>query len=394
MFLESPRFPTNVSFQRPGGGLFNTDVQVLENRFEQRNSFWDEHRRELQIGYGVRSLEEALDVDTIFHAMKGMFHGFRIRDHRGYKSIPLTVAGPDANDSIDDPISATDQVISIDASTQDAFQLIYTYRFGFLSERKYITKPTGVPASATGSVLLAIQDIVIPPTRYDLLSVPTEKAVEGHETVGLVTLAANIQKNIAGITNAASAVVETTVAHTLSVNDSVHFSSVGGMTQINGRRGLITGVGDTTHFTVAIDSSAFGVYTAGGQINTRRQSLAFNLTITAISKHAFAKVTTSGAHNLRAGDVGVITGVVGMTEMNNRTVAVAEVIDSTHFRIDVNSVEFASYVSGGTMAVAERVTAGYIYDLAARFNSDYIPLTFEAWHAAGTDLQVVEIPVI
>ena len=42
------------------------------------------------------------------------------------------------------------------------------------------------------------------------------------------------------------------------------------MTQINGLRALITGT-DATHITVAIDSSAFSTYTAGGVVHTRPQ---------------------------------------------------------------------------------------------------------------------------
>lgn len=394
MFLEAPRFPTNLSFQRPGGATFNTDVQVLESGFEQRNSYWDEHRRQLDIGYGVRHLEEAQDVNHIFRAARGMANGFRIRDHRDYKSIPITNAGPESADDDNDIISATDQVISVDATTQDVFQLYYTSRFGFFYERKSITKPTGVPATPTGSVLLAIQGITIPTNRYDLLAVPDELAVEGHETIGRVTLAANITKSIVSISNEANAIIETSTAHGLSANDSVHFSSAGGMTQINGRRGLITAVGDTTHFTVAIDTSGFGAYTTGGVINTRRQSLAFTLTISAITKHRFAKVTTSGAHNLVAGDVGVISGVTGMTEINGMTATVVEVIDTTNLRIDIDTVLFTTYVSGGAWAIAERVTAGYIYDIPVRFNTDHIPLTFEVWFAAGVDLPVIELRIV
>lgn len=387
MFLESPRFPLNLSFQKPGGATFNTDVQILESGHEQRNSFWPEDRREFDIGYGIRTLEDVQTVNHIFRACRGMAHGFRIRDWRDYKSVPVTQALSD-DDPDADPISELDQIISIDATTADIFQLIYTSRAGVLSERHTITKPVA------GSVLLAIQGVLIPSTRYDLDYVPDRLAREAHETTGRITLAANIQKLISDITSAASAVVQTSTSHGLSMGDSVHFSSVSGMTQINGKRGLITAVGDATHFTVDIDSSGFSAYTTGGQINTQRQTTSFSVSISGITKQRFPKVTSSGPHGLEAGDVGVISGVAGMTQLNSATATVVEVIDSTHFRIDISTVDYSTYSGGGSLAVAERVTAGYIYDLPVRFNADHIPVTFEAWWAAGVDLSVVELRLV
>jgi uncharacterized protein (TIGR02217 family) len=392
MFLESSRFPTNLSFQRPGGATFNTDVQVLESGHEQRNSYWPVSRTELELGFSVRTLEEVQTVNEIFRACRGMAHGFRIRDWRNYKSVPITWAGPE-DDVKADEISADDQVISIDTTTQDIFQLIYTSRFGVLYERKTITKPERI-SDGVYNVLLAIAGIPIPSNRYDIDSVPARLAAEAHETVGTITLAANVQKSISNITQAAAAVVTTTTSHGLSINDSVHFSSVAGMTQINGKRGLITAVGGANQFTVVIDSSAFTAYTSGGTINTRRQSTSFAVAIAGITKQRFAKVTSSGAHGLVAGDVGVFSGVSGMTEINTLTATVLEVIDSTHFRIDINTLSFGTFGGGGSLAVAERVTAGYVYDLPVRFDTDHIPLTFEAWRAAGVDLKVVELRLV
>ncbi len=89
-------------------------------------------------------------------------------------------------------------------------------------------------------------------------------------TTGRITLAANIGHAITGISKATSAVV-TLGAHTYVTGMSVNFKSVAGMTQINGMRGLITSY-DATTITVAINTSAFGVYTSGGDTNTAPQT--------------------------------------------------------------------------------------------------------------------------
>ena len=73
-----------------------------------------------------------------------------------------------------------------------------------------------------------------------------------------------------GISKAAQAVI-TLGAHALSVGMAVHVSGVAGMTEINGKRALITAVSGTT-ITVAINSTSYGTYTSGGAVNTRPQA--------------------------------------------------------------------------------------------------------------------------
>lgn len=393
IFLESPRFPLHVRFERPGGPGHNVDAPRVESGQEYRNEAWGgEYISEFQVGVGDLLLSEISDLNQLFNAAQGMALGFRMRDWGDFKSIPITEAGPD-HDTVD-VISALDQVISVDLATADIFQLRKTDRWGIAANAKTITKPSGVPDTATGTVLLAIQGITIPTSRYDLLYVPTRMAREGHETVGRVTLAANIQKTVSGITQASSAVVTTSTAHGLSVNDSVHFGTdVGGMTQIRGKRGLITAVGDSTHFTVAIDSTAFTAFTSGGTINTQRQNFAFNVSISAIKKQAFATITAGSAHGLVPGDIGIFSGVGGMTELNGVTATVLDTPTDTTFHIDVSTIDFTTYTSGGTFAVSERVTAGYEYDLPCRFNTNNLPRSFTAWNVAKVDLLVIEIRV-
>lgn len=77
---------------------------------------------------------------------------------------------------------------------------------------------------------------------------------------------------ISGISKAASAVVTLSTvsgANPYAANDYVTFSDVGGMTQINQLAGIVTAVGGVSGawtVTVAIDSSAFSVYTSGGYL--------------------------------------------------------------------------------------------------------------------------------
>lgn len=307
MFLESPRFPTDVSFEHPGGPGFNTDVQVLESGHEQRNQFWsDGERGQWDVGYNVRELEKATLVMDYFRAIQGRTNGFRYKDWNDFKSVRRTHYDGDGLD----PISALDQVISINSTETTSFQLIKNYRNGFLNTKRWITKPV------ISTVLVAIAGTPLLSSEFNLTVVPVAQAREGHETVGMVTLTPPVTR--------------------------------------------------TTAFTV---------------------------TITGVTKHARALITHSGANVVVPGDFGAISGVGGMTQLNGLTATVMQVVDSTHFRIDINTVEFSTFTAGGSYAVVQRVTAGFEFDCAVRFDIDQIPLTFVAWEAAGVEVPIVELRV-
>lgn len=70
---------------------------------------------------------------------------------------------------------------------------------------------------------------------------------------------------ITGITNAANGVVTTSAAHNLSTNDRVLIYGVQGMTQVNNTEFTITVTGANT-FQLNVDTTAYGVYTAGGVV--------------------------------------------------------------------------------------------------------------------------------
>jgi len=60
------------------------------------------------------------------------------------------------------------------------------------------------------------------------------------------------------------------LAHPFNIGDSVHFSSVSGMTQINGQRGTVIATTLDT-ITVSIDSTGYSTYTSDGVANTQPQ---------------------------------------------------------------------------------------------------------------------------
>lgn len=70
------------------------------------------------------------------------------------------------------------------------------------------------------------------------------------------------------------------------------------------------------------------------------------LTITAISK-ANPAVVTSTAHGLSNGDSVLLSGIVGMTELNDIRVGIANVAANTFELVGINSSAYTTYISGG-----------------------------------------------
>jgi uncharacterized protein (TIGR02217 family) len=127
-----PIFPTDISFGRPGGPEYNTDISVLESGHEQRNSFWSEPVYSWDVGYGIRTIDKIYDLLQFFHACRGKFKPFRFKDWLDYKSCDI-----DLNPSFDD-IS-----FAVATAGQTAFQLSKTYTQGNYTTTIDIVKPKG-----------------------------------------------------------------------------------------------------------------------------------------------------------------------------------------------------------------------------------------------------------
>ena len=89
-------------------------------------------------------------------------------------------------------------------------------------------------------------------------------AVDDRPEVNVTVLTAKARTGtITEISQAVAAVVTVATDHGLLAGDSIAFSGVLGMTEINGLTGVISSVTATT-VTVAIDSSGFTAYSSGG----------------------------------------------------------------------------------------------------------------------------------
>lgn len=246
-FLEEV-LPVTPGFQSDNEEGYSLDIQETSNGYEYLAQRHPLVRFSCSLVMNNRSqsaMQETLR--DLFHRASGGLDGFRFFNWIDYSTNDYD-ATPTYNDQLCELVSA------------GVYQIIRWYGIEGAAgaARRRIRKPKAA------SVLVGIRDDSQNPVLV----------LQGYTvsyTTGEITFDANNSKAITDITLAAQAVVTVGSSHGYVADDSVHFSSVVGMTEINGLRGTVQSVGATT-ITVDIDSTLFTAYTSGGNVNTRPQA--------------------------------------------------------------------------------------------------------------------------
>ncbi|MNO31439.1 hypothetical protein D3C76_214130 [compost metagenome] len=200
--------------------------------------------RTFDIGFLKPRSELALEVASLYHRTYGGFAGFRVKCWDDFTTALDGISAYTATDCVLSKVSA------------GVYQLLKEYgrdKTALASigrPKRLIFKP--VP----GKVAVAVNGQALPAAQWSV-----------NTTTGRITLAANKTRAVTAISKASSAVI-TVGSHTFVVGDSVVISGVVGMTQINGRRALVTAISGTT-ITVAINSALFSDYASGGTVQTQ-----------------------------------------------------------------------------------------------------------------------------
>ena len=242
-FLEE-RLPVEVGYGAVYTDSHAVEVVTTSSGAEYRRLIHSLPLMQMDISYAFRSERWIYDaVKDLYDRARGRFGGFRVRNHADF-STNADISAPTA---LDEPLALV---------SAGVYQLQKRYGLGAaaLAGVGYPVRTIYKPVS--GTVLVGVAGATYPAVQW---SVDT--------TTGRITCAANKTRSITAISKAASAVV-TVGSHTFAIGDSVAFSGVVGMTQINGLRALVTATSGTT-ITVAINSTAFTTYTSGGTVQTQ-----------------------------------------------------------------------------------------------------------------------------
>lgn len=89
-FIESPRFPDEVSAWMVGGEEFLTDIVMVNSGSEQRNAIWSNPLRRYTLSTALRTIANAQATKAFFRAVGGRANGFRVKDLFDYNTDHTT----------------------------------------------------------------------------------------------------------------------------------------------------------------------------------------------------------------------------------------------------------------------------------------------------------------
>jgi uncharacterized protein (TIGR02217 family) len=123
-FLETPRFPDNVSLGASGGPGYLTDIVTVNSGAESRNQNWTQARAVYEVSHAARLPAEHTVLRDFFRSVKGRTHGFRFKDHLDYS------------------VTVSTGVLGAGVGTgYPTYQLAKNYASGALTETRTISKP-------------------------------------------------------------------------------------------------------------------------------------------------------------------------------------------------------------------------------------------------------------
>lgn len=97
-FIESPRFPDDISYGSKGGPGFSTSVFTANSGAEQRNIQWQDARARYDVSHGIRDKADMDVILAFFYNVKGKAIGFRFRDHADYQIVGQNIGTGDGAD--------------------------------------------------------------------------------------------------------------------------------------------------------------------------------------------------------------------------------------------------------------------------------------------------------
>ena len=178
--------------------------------------------------------------------------------------------------------------------------------------------------------------------------VPAAKAITG--AAWAVT---GSNRGISAVTKASPAKVTTSSAHGYATGDEVYITGVSGMWQLNNKVYTITKTSSTQFTLNGVNSTWYNTYSSSsGDSVSKCQTATCEVVI------------TSAGHGFANGDYVYITGVNGMTQLNNRVLPIEDVATSSFTLKDVVGTSYSTYSSGGSADCTKMGCKYYLFQNA------------------------------
>lgn len=178
-FLETPRFPDDLSFWAQGGVSFNTTVTGSASGREQRNSLWAFGRAQfdlqnvLRTTTGVANAYSVQYIRNFFRVCKGQAYAFRFRDWTDYQDEGGGIMGAPVTSLI-----APSTPTGYGNGTPTA-QLYKKYSLPPLVDYRIVQKPYIVSLYRNGTLLTGLQATLDTTTGLVTFAPDSQAAVTG-----------------------------------------------------------------------------------------------------------------------------------------------------------------------------------------------------------------------
>lgn len=299
-FLETPRFPTNLSYGTSLGPEWKSETYETYGGGEKTNSAWTDALHVYNVAYGVATQSDLMSLKDFFMRTRGPLHRFRFKDWLDFQATGEALA-PDGSPTVQltktygaggateyvrdikkprSGISMTRNSSSFTAFSLDDTTGTVTLNADATANITNITQANPGRVRTSSAHGYATGDEVY----IDSVSGMTEV----NETV--YTIAVISDSLIANITQANPGQVTTASAHNLQTGDKVEITGVNGMTEVNGNAYTVTVV-DSTNFTIGVDTTGYGAYTSGGTVDP------VNVFTIGVDTSAYAAYTSGGTAN-------------------------------------------------------------------------------------------------
>ncbi len=241
-FLETPRFPSCVSFGAITGPTFSSVRTVVASGFDDVLIRYEQPLHRFVLEHANRTQLEHDTLLDFFNAVKGMGHRFRVKDYADYS---VTAANGFLKPLHGSLLADGDSGEGYGTAT---YLLQKAYTAGALTTYRNIQKPVATVAIYRGGVqqILAAQYVI-------------------NYTTGIVTFVADQDEGISSHTPGASHVFVLGVAFSpnVTVGQRVYLTGVTGTAAatLNGKSHEVTNVSTTT---ITIETSTVGLTASGG----------------------------------------------------------------------------------------------------------------------------------
>jgi uncharacterized protein (TIGR02217 family) len=181
-FLETPRFPDNISYGSSGGPGFKTGISEGHSGLEQRTVEWSIARARYNVAKGITDKTDMDEVRAFFYSVRGRASGFRFKDWGDYALFTENIGTGDGSTLIF-PIIKTYAVGSLDyvrriykplatGSDSLSFRVYVDATLKTLTTHYTLNTETGVITFTGGNAPAATKDVTVTgefdvPVRFD-----------------------------------------------------------------------------------------------------------------------------------------------------------------------------------------------------------------------------------